>query len=339
MRPRSLLSGILSYTPLYRLRGQDPPQAPSARYSYAVWFRHLVTLHEHGVNVPPAVIAEIGPGSTLGAGLCGMLCGADRYHAYDQVRLRSADTDREILEELIRLVRERAPIPDEREFPGVLPRLKSYAFPGHLLPDGLLRRLLSEDRLNSIRRALGAAEDDDGSARDSVLISYGIGGWRNGRVPPGSVDLVFSQAVMEYIGDLRGAYGGFLSILRPGGVLSHQIDFRSHGLAETWDGHWACSDLTWKLIRGRRPAVISRHPHSSHLDALREAGYTVLADITGRADPVVSRSRLSARFRDMTDEDRSIATTHIIATRPRNITGPSPGSAGQLPATPGPAIS
>jgi hypothetical protein len=66
--------------------------------------------------------------------------------------------------------------------------------------------------------------------------------------------MVFSQAVFEHVVDLRGTYEALRRWLKPGGVMSHQIDFKAHGTAKRWDGHWAYSDFIWKLLV-RRQAV------------------------------------------------------------------------------------
>jgi hypothetical protein len=46
-------------------------------------------------------------------------------------------------------------------------------------------------------------------------------------IPSGSVDMVIPQAVMEYVDDVPSTY-----------KLSHTIDFKSHGFASDWNGHW-----------------------------------------------------------------------------------------------------
>ena len=82
---------------------------------------------------------------------------------------------------------------------------------------------------------------------------------------------MFSQSVLEHIDDLEGAYATLHKWLKPGGYMSHLIDFYSHGLTKEWNGHWALSDLTWGALKGRRPYLINRQLASrTHAVVARE---------------------------------------------------------------------
>ena len=77
-------------------------------------------------------------------------------------------------------------------------------------------------------------------------------------IRPGSVDLLLSQAVMEHVDDLPGTHRAVHDWLKLGGYMSHTIDYRPHGTASGWNGHWAHSDFSWKLVRGRLPYLLNR---------------------------------------------------------------------------------
>ena len=51
-------------------------------------------------------------------------------------------------------------------------------------------------------------------------------------VKSGSVDMILSQAVMEHVEHLEQTYEAMRHWLKPGGLASHAIDFKSHGTAE-----------------------------------------------------------------------------------------------------------
>src|SRR5262245_7538083 len=102
------------------------------RYCYSVWLRHLVTLHRCGFDISGASIGELGPGESIGTGLAALLSGATSYVGLDVVAFYPKNA-LDIFEELVRLYRSKAGIPEDREFARVKPKLDSYEFPDHLI--------------------------------------------------------------------------------------------------------------------------------------------------------------------------------------------------------------
>ena len=103
-----LLRGILSYFPGFnhpiftRTGGTN-----SARYCYSVWMRHLVMAKKSGAFTKiPKIVAELGPGDSLGIGLCALLSGAERYYAFDVVKYANPSKNMAIFEELVILFKE-----------------------------------------------------------------------------------------------------------------------------------------------------------------------------------------------------------------------------------------
>jgi len=68
------------------LNREDIPKKANARYCYSVWLRHLSILNENGLNTNPSVVAELGPGDSMGVGLMTLLTGTKKYYAFDVVR-------------------------------------------------------------------------------------------------------------------------------------------------------------------------------------------------------------------------------------------------------------
>jgi len=130
-----------------------------------------------------------------------------------------------------------------------------------------------------------------------------------------SIDLIYSQAVLEHVDDLPTAYKCMHHWLKPGGYVSHTIDFRSHGMSDAWNGHWACSDLLWTLVRGRRPYLINREPCSTHMELLREYGFTVRHQIATSTVSAIYRRDLSRRFSSMRDSDLTTSGVFVVATK------------------------
>ena len=276
----------------------------SARYCYSVWLRHLVKAFESGRDTHPRIIAELGPGDSLGTGIAALLSGASRYYAFDVVEHASTERNVAILHELVALFRSRSAIPDAAEFPNVIPGLESYAFPRHILSDETLNAALEDERVRLIEASLR------GRASNDSLIQYRAPWFGSSVIEQGTVDMIFSQAVLEHVDDLPGVYRAMNLWLKPGGIMSHSIDFKSHGMAKEWNGHWTHSDLKWRLIRGKDSWLINREPHSTHLRLLEQAGFRVICHIPGRGASLVNRSALAARFRNMTEDD--LTTTHVF---------------------------
>jgi len=307
---KPVLRGLATWIPgARRLFARGTGGSNNSRYCYSVWLRHLVMAQQTGLNTDPRTVAELGPGDSLGTGLCAVLTGADRYLALDVVMHANTERNSVVLEELIELLARRAPIPDESEYPRVDPRLSSYAFPGEILTSERLNRTLAPDRLARIRSALrqGAAE--------GIEVRY-VSRWENtAAVELEAVDLILSQAVLEHVEDLPPTYAAMQRWLRPGGLSSGCIDFRSHTYAREWNGHWGYSDAMWRLIRGNRPFLLNREPLSTHRRLLREAGFAIVYEQSRRNPGGLKRDRLAPRFRHLSDEDLSTQTVFIQAVK------------------------
>jgi hypothetical protein len=104
-------------------------------------------------------------------------------------------------------------------------------------------------------------------------------------------------------------------LLKPNGYMSHQIDFGSHGTADEWNGHWAYSDFTWKLLKGRRPYLLNREPYSRHLSILNEEGFQVVYDRTVKLESNLTREDLASRFKSISDDDLTTSGAFIQAVK------------------------
>jgi len=297
-----LLFGAATYVPgVHRLRGRATGGTQSARYCYAVWLRHLITAHTHGLLAkPPAVVAELGPGDSLGILLAALISGSNTGYAFDVVRFANDTRNIDIFDQLVTLFRQREAIPGDEEFPKVRPRLESYEFPSGILPPDHLDRALDQQRLESLRNALlNLGEENDPTASITYVVP-----WHDaGLLDEAQVDMVYSQAVLEHVDDLPMTYAACRRWLKPGGVMSHLIDFKSHGYARRWNGHWAYSDIRWKLIRGKKPYLLNRQPHSRHVELLAECNFELVCDMTVRDDTGIKREELTAALKGASDDD------------------------------------
>ncbi len=270
----------------------------SARYCYSVWLRHLVVAARYGLAEVPSDVAELGPGDSLGIGLAALLSGAERYTALDAIAHASLSRNVRVFDELVELFQNRAPIPGADEFPAIEPVLDSWAFPHDTLPGERLEASLAPGRLQRLREAIEGPDPTRGPVRYFAP-------WDDESViRPGSVDLIFSQAVLEHVADLAPTYAALHAWLRPGGLMTCQVDFKCHGTAPTWDGHWSYGPLMWRLIRGAKPFLLNREPLSTHRSLLSESGFDIRCQIRAEQEPSLPAAKLARRFRRLTDEDR-----------------------------------
>ena len=97
--------------------------------------------------------------------------------------------------------------------------------------------------------------------------------------------------------------------------MSHQIDFKCHGTADEWNGHWAYSDCLWRLIKGNRAYLLNREPLSTHIKHLETNGFKISCIIPVRNNSGLNRNRLDSRFRNLSDEDLTTSSAHIISVK------------------------
>lgn len=309
LRPLALLSATLRRVPgnLFGL-GACEGHADSAAYCYSVWLRHLRLLHAHaGMERVPRDVAELGPGPSLGTMLAAMVSGAERGIALDvTAHADSSDRNHRVLADIAALYRQRAPIPDASAGVGeIRPALDDYGFPLDAL------------------QATAAAWDDP--AREVALHAMlDAGGpalryaapWRAADVlQPASLDLIFSQAVMEHVDDLAGTYAACRDWLRPGGLMSHQIDFRCHGTARHWNGHYTLSDGVWRYMASARPYLLNRQPPSVHRDLVRAAGFRIVHEAPVHAPSDITTRDLAPKFRHLQADDLTTSGLYLIAQR------------------------
>ena len=139
MRLRPVLRGLATFVPvLGQFLKERKGGADTARYCYSAWLRHLVMAQNSGLSTRPQVVAELGPGYSIGIGLAGLISGASRYYALDIVEFAGTERNLHIFDDLLSLFSAREDIPGEDEFPEVKPYLTSYEFPSNILSDARL---------------------------------------------------------------------------------------------------------------------------------------------------------------------------------------------------------
>jgi len=308
---RLMLGGLKSYLP-FEWDYTGTGGTTRAEYCYSIWLRHLTLVHECGLPTDPATLVELGPGDSVGVGLAALLSGTTTYRALDVVAHANADLNLRILDELAGLFEKRAPIPGPTVFPHVHPQISSYDFPHEIMSDARIQRGLADENVASVRDATRALADAELSHERMRYVVP----WNDvSAASPDSADMVLSQVVLQDVADLESVFRSMYSWLKPGGVMSHMIDFAGAIKDVPWNEHWTYSDWEWRLIRGNRPYYLNGLPLSAYLREFESHGFDVLKVTRVAGAGGVSRGALADRYRQVTDEDLATRGAHVVAVK------------------------
>jgi len=289
----------------WRARRGSTGGSDSARYCYSVWLRHLVTLSSYGFRIKGAQIGELGPGDSIGIGLAALLSGAVQYVGLDIVPYSAKANLENIFDELAGLYSRGESIPDNYEFPLVRPKLDSYELPTYLLDVTNF-----PTRVDKIREELRAG------LKCSQVVNYQAPWTSPHDVALASLDLIFSQAVLEHVDNLKETYRAMFSWLKPGGYASHVIDFSAHHLSPFWNGHWAYTDKEWRLVRGRREFLLNRKPLSTHLACASRIGFDIMLLTRDYDDSGLALDCLTPQYRGLDREDARTRGGILVLRKP-----------------------
>ncbi len=279
--------------------------------------RMMVSLHENGVLGNIDTVGEIGPGDSLATGLAMLLSGANRYIGLDVVPTAHNFDNDELLDEMVKLFKQREPIPDATEQPKSRPYLFSYVFPSHILTDEKLSRLLSDERIGNIRQAMhDLQEGRKGETSNPIHMEYLVPWDKEALIEAHeqTADLIISNAVMEHVDEVPVAYQHAYRLLKPQGVIASVIDYKCHGTAGLWNGHWAYTDLAWKIVRGRCSYFINRWSHSMHVDELRKL-FAEVREVRYIRENALEKKDITPRFASLPATDFETGEGFIIAVK------------------------
>jgi SAM-dependent methyltransferase len=257
----------------------SPGEMDDPDYALAVFDRHY---RAAGAPAPGFSFVELGPGDSLASAVIGRAYGAARGWLIDSGAYATGNMDFYLA-----------------------------------LAGRLAAKLETSDAAAARDAVRGAAGRDEMlGALGMRYLQTGLAGL--GEVPPESCQMVFSQAVLEHVprADFVATLAEIRRILAPGGVATHQIDFRDHlggGL-----NNLRFSEALWEAPWfARRSGFYTNRLRLSEMTAMAgAAGLTVdVADRQSWAVPPIDRAALAAPFATLVDADLATRDAFVILRR------------------------
>ena len=267
----------------------------SAELCYLRWLHHLSIPYQLGyIQKIPDCVAELGPGEALGIGIAALISGVKKYYAFDVIKTSSILSSLDLFDGIADLFINKSTLGNK------------VNFPYNLFTDQYLEWALAEERLSSLKREIYNSINNT----EKGCISY-FAPWDKDIIPPNSVDFIISQAVLEHIDELEEAYSAMSYWMKPNGLMSHFVDFQSHGTSIKWNGHWLYSDRLWKVIRGRAVFLINRKPYSYHIYLLKKYGFEIIHSEKNEDDYEICTMVGNDESFKLTKEDLCTKYAHI----------------------------
>lgn len=134
-------------------------------------------------------------------------------------------------------------------------------------------------------------------------------------IESGSVDFIWSQAVLEHVRrhEIDAVFAEFRRVLKPGGAMSHRIDFKDH-LGGSLNNLRFSRRLWESEFMSRSGFYTNRLRPSAMLGAMRRAGFSFTIRETVRWEALpLPRTKMDPEFRDLPDEDLLVSGCDLVA--------------------------
>jgi hypothetical protein len=304
IRIKPFLKGLLSFAiPSLRTTHKiEAGSTASSEFCYSIFLRHFSYISQFTDGKVPRVVAELGPGSSIGMGLAALIAGAETYYGLDIASHLDIDRNLAIFDDLVEMFRRWKQVPQHGMHESTFPLPLNWEFPATIEKN--IDHSLNADRIQALR--------DDLLNRTGNFIKIAVPWDTTDVVPAQSVDWLMTHSVMEHIDNLEEAYKCCSHWVRRGGIMTHEIDYSSHRLTRHWNGHWTMGDVTWTLVRGQRPYLINRIPHSGHEKLIKRNNFSILKDVHHIPGGGIQRQDFAAAFRQMSDSDSKIQKSFVV---------------------------
>jgi SAM-dependent methyltransferase len=110
---------------------------------------------------------------------------------------------------------------------------------------------------------------------DNNKLEYRFGDAANLPLDNCSVDMVFSNAVLEHVHDVRKAISEMGRVTKPDGFGIHEIDLRDHFFQATPLRLLRYPDWLWNLMTWNRPGYTNRFLLTDYLEIFKASGFLI----------------------------------------------------------------
>lgn len=277
VRYRAMIKFLLNHSKLARVFFVNKNYAASTSdYCYNVWMKHYNQWMIYN-DAPPEVVLEIGSGNSLGVGITALLTGSSKFYALEQTQFWNVITNLGIFDELHQRLQE----------------------------EGLLV-ISSNDQIQAIR-----AELEDPYNKSNKYLHCKIP-WKPNDIPENSIDLICSHTVLQHVMKLGLVYTNMKKWIKPGGYMSHTIDFTSMNTSKFWNGHWTNENYEWKMVTGGT-SLINRAALSKHLEFLKANRFKIEFKNLVQRKSKLKRKDLAKAFQNLTEKDITTSGLYYFA--------------------------
>lgn len=105
------------------------------------------------------------------------------------------------------------------------------------------------------------------------------------------------------------------SWLRKSGVISHQVDFKTHKMTKEWNGHWFIGETMWDILVHGWKYPMNRLPLSAHVKMIESAGFTIKNITPVQRENVLQGQSPKVPNVPFTEEDLVTSVTLIQAVK------------------------
>lgn len=145
--------------------------------------------------------------------------------------------------------------------------------------------------------ALSFSEHSDNIALNHNKIEFRSGDAASIPLGDSSIDIVFSNAVMEHVHNVRKAIDEIHRVTRNEGLGIHEIDLRDHFFAQTPLRLLQYPDWLWNLMTWFRPGYTNRLRLADYIKLFESYGFEIgKYTVTRRHEGVLDHIELHPRF-------------------------------------------